>query len=335
MRQPSRARTLCAALAVTALAALSLAGPAAAKLTGNWARFAQCPYTNAEVRRCIYPVTESGEVVLGSKTVPIENPTVLQGGIGKVSEHFSHFFGATNGVTLEEVQQSVPGGLSGLVNCKKISNFIVRIACEVTLENGFTGLNSTLVLARPASEIRVSQANLSAEEGVALELPVKVRLENPFLGSECYVGSSTSPIWWKLTTGTTSPPEPNKPITGAGGVGEILEEGEIAVTRGAKLVDNAWSAPGATGCGGFGVELLLDPIINAAAGLPATAGHNTAILGNTISIGSAGGVLKKQRRKPLKVKQVGLAAGAGFTPGARCRRSARLEAMGAVASVYS
>ena len=43
-------------------------------------------------------------------------------------------------------------------------------------------------------------------------------------------------------------------------------------------MDNAWSAPGAHGCGGFFLEGLIDPAINAALGLPSAAGHNTAIL---------------------------------------------------------
>ena len=152
----------------------------------------------------------------------------------------------------------------------------------MTFENGLTGLNSTLELAKPASEIRVNENNLAGEIGTALKLPVKVHLENPFLGCGCYVGSSSSPLIWNLTTGTTSPPEPNKPITGTAATIEFLEEGRILESKGANLVDNAWSAPGASGCGGFLVELILDPIINAAAGVPAAAGHNTAILNNTI-----------------------------------------------------
>jgi len=42
--------------------------------------------------------------------------------------------------------------------------------------------------------------------------------------------------------------------------------------NGTKLVDNAWAAPGASGCGGFLAELLLNPIVNASPGLPAAAG---------------------------------------------------------------
>ncbi len=292
-------RRVVAALIIAALAAMSLAGTAQAKLTGNYTKFAQCPFSNLEVKRCIYSTTESGEVVLGSKNVPIVNPVVLQGGFGTPNEAGdSAFFGASNGITLSKAAQPVPGGLAGLVDCKKISEPFLRFSCELTFENGLTGLNSTLELAKPASEIVVNETNLAAEEGVALKLPVKVHLENPFLGSGCYVGSSSSPIIWKLTTGTTSPPKPNEPIKGYGGVFELLEGGRILELTGLSLVDNAWSAPGATGCGGFLVELLLNPIINAAAGLPASAGHNTAILNNKAFIGAAGAVRKNNAENP-------------------------------------
>jgi hypothetical protein len=288
MRTQAKGRAL-TALLITALVALGLAAGAQAKLTGEFTKFAQCPYKlPTEVKKCIYAVTESGEVVLGSKKVPIVNPVVLQGGRGVIEEdEFSKFYGATNGVTLSKAAQPVPGGLAGIVNCKAIKDFLLRLSCEVTFENGLTGLNSTLELAKPATSIRISENNLAGEAGIALELPVKVHLENPFLGSGCYVGSEKSPLLWQLTAGTTAPPAPNKPITGAGGAGEFLEEGRILRLKGNKLVDNAWSAPGATGCGGFLVELILDPIINAAAGVPAAAGKNTAILNNTLSIAAA------------------------------------------------
>ena len=282
-----------------AIAALCLAGTAQAKLTGNYTKFAQCPFSNLEVKKCIYATTESGEVVLGSKKVPIVNPVVLQGGTSKVNEEgFAKLFEASNGVTLSKTPQPVPGGLAGIVNCKEIKNIVLRISCEVTFENGLTGLNATLELARPVSEVLVNENHLAGENEVALKMPVKVHLENPFLGSNCYVGSSSSPLIWELTTGETNPPGPNKPIKGSAGTIEFLEEGRIAEGKGVKLVDNAWSAPGASGCGGFLVELILDPIINAAAGVPAEAGHNTAILNNTLFIGSAAAVRKNDAENP-------------------------------------
>src|SRR5436305_89903 len=292
-----------AVLLLAAIAVLGLSVSAQAKLTGNYVKFAQCPYKNEELNKCIYSVTESGEVVLGSKKVPIVNPVVLQGGYGEGIEEkegakFAKFYGASNGETLSKTPQPVPGGLAGLINCKEISSLLLRFGCEAALENGVTGVNATLELAKPASDIRVSENNLAGEIGTALQMPVKVHLENPFLGSSCYVGSSSNPIIWNLTTGTTSPPPPNKPITGSPGEITFLEEGRIAEAKNSKLVDNAWSAPGVTGCGGAIVELLLDPVVDVSAGLPAPAGVNTAVLKGTLNVGSALAILHNDEQNP-------------------------------------
>jgi len=294
-----RAKAAFTALLLVALAALGFTGSASAKLTGAFKQFEQCPYTNLEVSKCIYSPTNGGEVVLGSKKVPIVNPAYLQGGFGKPDKvtKFSQFYGAKNGITLSKAGQPVPGGLAGLVNCKEISNFILRASCELTFENGLTGVTSTLELAQPASAIKVSENHLVEEEGVALKLPVRVHLENPFLGSECYVGSATTPVIWELTTGETNPPPPNTKISGAGGTLELFEEGSVLQLSNAVLVDNAWAAPATNGCGGI-FSFILDPIVSASAGLPSAAGKNTAILKNTINVGAAAAIRRNNEENP-------------------------------------
>lgn len=283
----SRAKVACLAMSITVLAAVGFASSASGA-SGAFSIFTQCPSTTSGVFKCLYSVNNGGKVILGKKNVPIVNPVILQGGVSMPNEEgFSSFFGAKNGITLSTAPQPVPGGLAGLVNCKEIKDFILRAACELTFENGLTGVNSTLELARPASEIVVSEPRLIGEEGVALKLPVKVHLENPFLGSSCYVGSSSSPIYWNLTTGATEPPPPNTSIHGSSGTFEFKEGGEILTLNGNELVDNAWAAPKASGCGGFLVELLINPIINASVGLPSAAGKNTAILKNQVNVATA------------------------------------------------
>lgn len=282
-------RALCVGLLATALVALGLAGSASAKLVGEFTRFEQCPWTTAEVNKCLYSVTNGGEVVLGNKKVPIEKPVTLQGGFSKPVAEFSKFFAAKNGITLAKVPQNVPGGLLGIVP-EASSPPLVKALIKFFLENKLTGVNSTLELSKPASEIKLSEIHLAEEEELALKLPVMVHLENPFLGKSCFVGSSSSPIYWELTTGSTSPPEPNKSITGKGGEIEFLEEGRVLEVKGAELVDNAWGAPKATGCGGI-LGFLINPIINSQLGT-ITAGHNTAILKNTIWIATAAAVKK-------------------------------------------
>ncbi len=284
-KQRKTTRVVCTAMLAVALASLGLAGGAQAKLVEPFTKFQYCPWHTAEVYKCVYAVTNSGEVKLGNKSVPIEKPVLLQGGLSEenATTHFSKFFEPTNKITLSKVQQNVPGGLAGIVP-EASSSPLVKALVKFFFENKITGLTSTLELAKPASEIQMSENNLAGRIGVALKMPVKVHLENPFLGKSCYVGSSSSPIWWELTSYKTNPPAPNTSIEGASGKLEFLEEGLMLRLNGTKLVDNAWSAPGASGCGGI-LGFLVNPIINSQLG-STTAGHNTAILNNTIDVTS-------------------------------------------------
>jgi hypothetical protein len=90
----------------------------------------------------------------------------------------------------------------------------------------------------------------------------------------------SNPITLKLTTETTAPPPPpNKPISGK--EGELsIDEKEIIHVNNAIFVDNAFSAPGASGCVlklfGF-IPISLNSFVNSQSGLPAAAGTNEAV----------------------------------------------------------
>jgi hypothetical protein len=278
------------------LATLALAAPAMAAPKGEYAVFYDCPLSNAAVHGCIVGKTESGEFVIGTKKtrVPIEKTITLQGGFEEevAAEFRMPFLEAEDGNTLSKTPQRVPGGLLG-IKCEEIKNEALRKICSGIFENKLTGVTATTELALPAppaslSSIFLSEASL--EEPVlyeaygipALGLPVKVKLENPLLGKECYIGSSTEPILLKLTTGTTKPPPPNTPIKGNIGEFSSRAEGGILVIKNNSLVDNVFAVPAAKGCGGKAFEAILDPIINAKLGLPSPAGNNTAILKGTL-----------------------------------------------------
>jgi hypothetical protein len=257
--------------------------------TGVWAKFNNCPSTNPSVWKCLYSVTNGGEIVLGKKKTPIVNKVTLQGGYTEEdASGNSSFIAATNGETLSKTPQPVPGGLLGIVPPES-SPPLVKLLSKFFFENNLTGVNATLELAKPASEIVLNEFNLVVGENTALKLPVKVHLENPFLGSSCYVGSSSSPLIWNLTTGTTNPKLPNKAITGKPGFIELKEEFELAELTENELVENNWSAPEATGCGGI-LSFLVDPVIDSMLGLPAAQGTNTALLKNTIDVATRASV---------------------------------------------
>jgi hypothetical protein len=297
-RRRTRALTALLLGAITVMAVS--ASPALAKEpTGAFAVFKQCPRFTPHVNFCLYSETTSGELIAGNSKIPITNPIILQGGIAENEAEEQSFVAALNGETLSKSPQKVPGGLLGLIKCNEIKGEgllekLERQSCEAVFENGVTGVNATTELALPASSIGINTSHLVNEEGVALSLPVKVHLENPLLGSGCYVGSAANPIILNLTTGTTSPPPPNKPIKGKLGNLNFEEEFKLINITNNTLVDNAFAVPGATGCGGI-FAFLLDPIINAKLGLPSAAGKNTVIQNNHIREATTEAVIASEK----------------------------------------
>lgn len=276
---------------VASLAVLAIASPAMATPKGEFAVFADCPLEVTGVTACLYATTESGSFTIGKKTVPIEKTQILQAGLKEIEEGTAlEVIAAKDGKTLPATPQKVPGGLSGLVNCTEIkgSGFLekaLRASCEAIFENKVTGVNAAVELAAPANHIKLDIGALLSAEGTALSLPVKVHLENPLLGSSCYVGSNSAPITIPFTTGKTSPPLPNKSISGSVGELEFTFSGILRIHKNS-LVNNSFAAPATNGCGGI-FEFLLGPIINSQLGVPSTAGHNTAILNGTLQQTSA------------------------------------------------
>jgi hypothetical protein len=305
MRSAVRKRSMLAATMIAAVGILGVASPAMAKPTGPYAVFEQCPTTVTGVVLCTYAQTTSGEFVVGTTKlkVPINKTITLQGGgIANPAEKNSFFlYPAKNGESLSKTELNVPGGLLDLINCEEITGngffeWAAREACKAVFENKTTGVTATTELVATEKNPAILQlARLIEGEGTALTLPVRVHLKNPFLGNSCYIGTEASPIQLHLTTGTTSPPEPNKPITGNPGIFE--EEELVTVIKENSLVDNSFSAPTTSGCGEFlGITGFLDGIVNSKIGLPSTAGHNTAILDGTLRTATAKAVKNMNMR---------------------------------------
>ncbi len=250
---------------------------AMAEPKGEFAVFAKCPLTNPNVEACLVAKTGSGEIKIGKAEVPIVNTQTLQGGLHNLEPVGKEFIDATS-ETLTKTSQKVPGGLLEFVKCNEIKGEFwpekeLRKLCEKIFENSLTGVNATTEL---VGSVGINEIALEVGEGTALDLPVRVKLENTLLGSECYIGSSSEPINLELTSGTSGK------LTGFPGEIGTKAEGKILVISKNKLVEEGFKAPGASGCG-YG---LLDGIIDSKLGLPASTG-NTAVLNNTIEQANA------------------------------------------------
>jgi hypothetical protein len=278
-------RLLIAAAISIPLGVMGAAAPALAKVEPNqeFLPFVNCPVKTHGVRYCLVARTMSGEFTVGSKTVPITKTITLEGGL---KEGSTQLIPPTTGSILSKTPLPLPGGLVGIPGGEGLGGELTEVTATTEL----------------AGEVQVNEANLSSGSAPAVELPIKVKLDNPVLGKECFIGSDSNPIVLHLTTGTTSPPPPNKPISGNPGHLEINKDLTIFTILGNSLVDNAFAAPGVAGCG-EGLSSLIDPIVDLDSGLPAAAGHNTAILNGTVLEAAAREVKKSHIiKKPKKEK---------------------------------
>jgi hypothetical protein len=273
-------RRLAAMSGTAALGALLLATAAPASShnpTGEFAPFAECPLNRLSITNCIHWVIAGGSLKLGTKTIPIK-PTTIQGGYeGTGSE--VEFFGAENGDTLSKTAQPLPGGLLGITAPESWPEEVQGWFNNL-INEGFTGVNATIELAAPATSIALSTENLINQEGTTLGLPVKVKLDNAILGSNCYIGSSAEPIQINLTTGTSGS------LAGAGGELSFNEEFTLVTVKGPRLVNGTFEAPEAEGCGGI-YSSYVTPLVNSIFMLPSSAGKNSLVWEGTLEDASA------------------------------------------------
>jgi hypothetical protein len=295
-------RSLCAtALLSAALVSLVVLGFAsqafATKPTGDFVNFGNCPTKVAGVNFCVFAQTTSGEFKIKKTEVPITKTITLQGGIIQNEETGAEtWVNAANGAeTVSKTPQSVPGGLFKILAPAFFPEPLKKIFNEF-ISKGITGVNATSEL---VGKITISRLALLTGAPDALNLPLRVHLENEFLGPKCYVGSSSKPVNVELTTGTTSPPLPNEPITGALGEIEVKDEENLLILRKNSLVNNTFAAPTAEGCGSqilFGLFTgIIDSAVDGELELPSVAGNNTAILKGTLENASAAAVVASEK----------------------------------------
>lgn len=273
-------------LAVTAAAAVGTASSASAAPTGQFADFEHCPYSNTNVTQCVYSVTNSGSIKLGNSNVPINKNIILQGGINSGATAATPWFNAVGAPTLDAPPLDVPGGLISMVSdhwfygpLLDAFNWAIGFANDVEAKTELVG------------PVKFSLSNVLMGSGIGVELPIRVKLENPFLGSSCYIGSASNPITLRLTTGTTAPPTGVAPVTGAPGSLSFSSDFKVSLVSGTSLVDNTFAVPAASGCGNTFIDRpLVTLAVNAKVGLPAAAGVSVARMNGGSKLASSADV---------------------------------------------
>jgi len=277
---------LAAAVALVAVAAT----PAAAgtgQPSGPYTGMGACPTSSAAMQNpdnaivgCVVATIGGGGFTVGSTKVNFSSPMTVKFGV---------YWSATGPtVTFPDGTTAALFSTAAPTDGKELTASPLDVPIP-GLANFWPGVTSAIVLIEPAGPV-TAFAPLSAGENYPLfKLPIKLHLLNAFLGLNCYVGSNSSPIVLSPTAGTTSPPLPNKPITGDPGTITIDADpngfgASVIGFGGATMVDNALPVPGAHGCGLFDSA---DWIVNSLFGVPSAAGHNTITLsgvGSTIAV---------------------------------------------------
>lgn len=241
-------------VALLATAAWLVVGGAASAAFPN---YSDCPRSTPGVIVCIDVQGVRGNLRIKEFNVPLGESLEIRGGLIQGPEGEAIFAPptGTNGFFARPV--SVPGGLLGIDWLP--GNEVLAIT----------------ELAGPASAIQLDVGNLR------VSLPIKVRLVNFLLGMNCHIGTDRNPINLHLVAETTSPPPPNRPISGSRGRITVGELGDLRLI-GVVNVENSFSIPDSSSCGlGLG---LINTIVDARLGLPSAGGNNEIQVTNNIGL---------------------------------------------------
>jgi hypothetical protein len=260
MPQSKRFTLLAVLGAAFMMLAVMASTASAAEPAPGFERFAGCPSPEESPGTpvCVLSHITGGHLDMGSKEVPIKNPLTLSGAVNEEFEEFT----ASPVVGLYKTPQKVPGGVIGLTGLTWLLEFFGSEALTLYATTELTG---------PPTGFNFS----------SVTIPIKVHLTNPagLLGNSCYIGSNSEQITLNLTTGTTSPPPPNEPISGQVPKISVDEQGVVHVDEGI-FVDNSFAAPGANGCVlklfGF-IPISLNGFVDEQSGLPSPAGTNETV----------------------------------------------------------
>jgi hypothetical protein len=242
---------------------------------GNiYAPFTDCPLNNPIMdgsvgglaTGCIASINTSGSFTINGIPTPITHPVIVQFGVWDPPDAVGNQFAGgvvqpADGKSLVDSPEQIPGGLPLLLLCPGSTPGVAQL-CQQAMTSGQTEVAALVQSAGPISNFAL----------VTFTQPVKIKLINPLLGGNCYIGSDDDPIVLNPTiiSGDLAfVPDPDPVRFPNTVVLEILN---------AVATDDTFSVPAATGCGPQGVA---DDAINSLLGLPSPSGNNHLVLNGT------------------------------------------------------
>lgn len=144
---------------------------------------------------------------------------------------------------------------------------MVSDICQKIEESGPNAVTATVEPAGEPSDFELAAG--IGEGDPILTLPVKIHLENPFLGPDCYLGSKDDPIELE----PANEEQPTVENVRFDEDGELDSDGDMSYFEATDTaqIDDSFSVPKANGCGWHGV---LNPAVNLKMDLPSSSGDN-------------------------------------------------------------
>ncbi|WP_137724052.1 hypothetical protein [Prescottella subtropica] len=191
---------------------------------------------------CQTVIVKSGTMQLGDLTIDLQPNSMMIAGGNKITPGPPmnwDFFPKSGG--LHSAPITTPGGALGTASAEGF---------------GPTAITATV------EQVSTPVFNLPSPEDMTVKLPVRLKLSNPMLGNNCYIGTSDKPVIFDLKVDPDTGGQPSA-IPG-GAVGTYFPDYTASATD--------FAVPGATGCGLFG---SLNWAVNLRAGLPSASGKNS------------------------------------------------------------
>ncbi len=235
--------------------------------------FAQCPVNGYigpkhadRVSICIVGITSVGTIDIGGLDTTFRGPGLAQFG-----------FAGNSGITVDNTVDALDGQ-SYTAPRQLLSKPVMAMLGNPSGVNP-PAQSDVYVVSQQAGPISFNLTT-PGSSGINPEtiVPLTFRLENPLLGSHCYVGTLADPVTLTLTTGISGS------LTGTVGTLNVYDNGSVVQTVGSEVVDGVFSVPGATGCGAGG---LWDSAIDANNSLPSPSGSNVAMLYGSFDLATA------------------------------------------------
>ncbi|MER8036319.1 hypothetical protein ACWEP8_30220 [Streptomyces hydrogenans] len=273
--------TVSALTALGAFASMGTATAATPVLNGGWGPSTRCPVDAGPMLasdgldtspQCVVSYSFSGSIKLGNTTVPT-GKTNLQIGVVQNADGTNTVVAPAGGALIAD-SATVPGGLMGLM-CPSDIPFITDI-CRQLSDAKLNKITATMESVGTPSAFDQIAGVLTDQPIVTI--PVRIRLQNPFLGDNCYIGTKANPILLR----PRNLDAPSFGVVRFNGDGSANEEGDLSRLDllGSTQYDDTFAVPGASGCG-LGWFGLIDGAVNLKTGLPAASGKNKLTLNDT------------------------------------------------------